>query len=296
MPANGPLLEERAAVAHRLLQFRSSSFTKNTEYTYNESNRICQRYLLYKYYSHDKFDVCKINFTITKTGKPMTIQQPDAAQIRGALGLLRWENEDLAKACNITPQTISNIKRGVTRAQPRILAAIRRVFEYSGIEFLDNSGVRFKTNDINVYDGPDHFDEFYDFLYDHLNRHGGEVCLSVDDERLLAMYRKNPAVHYDRMQNLSDKGIIKSFRILANKSHFATKYPYNSYKWQPGSSVAPTAFYAFGDCLALISFTHNPPPYVVVLQSAPLAEAYRQAFEIAWAVAKVPPPSKAKEK
>ena len=74
--------------------------------------------------------------------------------------------------------------------------------------------------------------DFYDFLYDHLKDNGGNVCLSIVDERLLSKYRKDPAKHYERMQDLSDRGVIKSFRILANKSNFANTYPYNQYKWQ----------------------------------------------------------------
>jgi hypothetical protein len=90
------------------------------------------------------------------------------------------------------------------------------------------------------------------------------------------------------MQDLHDRGLIKSFRILANESNFLMNYAYHEYKWQPGPSIAPTGFYAFGDCLALISFAHDPAPYVVVLQSAPIAASYRQAFDIAWEAAKSP--------
>jgi hypothetical protein len=61
------------------------------------------------------------------------------------------------------------------------------------------------------------------------------------------------------------------------------------YKWQSKQSAVATSFYAFGDCLALISFAHETPPYVVLLKSGPFAEAYRHAFEIAWQAAKEPP-------
>jgi transcriptional regulator with XRE-family HTH domain len=216
----------------------------------------------------------------------MATQHPDAAQIRAALALLRWENEDLARACGVTPQSISNIKRGVTRPQPRVLMSIRRVLEFSGIEFLEKSGVQFRSNDFKIYDGPDQFDEFYDFLFHHLQRHGGEVCVSVSDERLLTKYRKDPAIHYRRMQDLTDRNVVKSFRILSNHEQLVSGYSYSVFKWQPESGIAPTAFYAFGECLALISFVHETPPYVVVLHSAPLAQSYRQAFDIAWAAAK----------
>jgi hypothetical protein len=83
---------------------------------------------------------------------------------------------------------------------------------------------------------------------------------------------------------------------VANKSDFERTWSYNSYKWQPGSSLAPTALYTFGECLALISFVHHPAPYVVVLQSAPMAQEYRKAFEFAWAAAKDSPASKSRSR
>ncbi|MDX2028383.1 MAG: helix-turn-helix domain-containing protein [Alphaproteobacteria bacterium] len=210
-------------------------------------------------------------------------------QIRAARALLEWDAEDLAAKAGLSRDTVFNIEKGIVQARGGSMEKIIQAFASNGIEFTDNQGVKVKPTGVDIYEGEERFNEFYDFLYEHLKLKGGEVCLSIADETLLSKYRKNPVAHYERMQDLSDRGVIKSFRILANKSNFASKYPYNTYKWQPRSSIAPTAFYTFGDCLALISFVHNPPPYVVVLQSAPIADSYRQAFDIAWAAAKEPP-------
>jgi hypothetical protein len=164
-----------------------------------------------------------------------------------------------------------------------------------GIEFTAGDGVRMRSTGIEVFEGPERFDAFYDFLYEQVKTRGGDICLSVTDETLLARYRSDSAVHYRRMQELRDRGIVTSFRILASKSNFATKYSYNSYKWQRAASLSPTAFYTFADCLALISFTHPTPPYVVVVQSAPLAAAYVEAFKAAWDAAEEPPRPKARK-
>jgi hypothetical protein len=43
----------------------------------------------------------------------------------------------------------------------------------------------------------------------------------------------------------------------------------------------------------LVSFLHETPPYVVVLQSVPLASSYQEAFNAAWNAAQDPPKSKA---
>jgi transcriptional regulator with XRE-family HTH domain len=210
-------------------------------------------------------------------------------QIRAARGLLGWEATELGRRTSLSRETIANIESGRTDARAGSLERIAKAFDEGGIEFTANQGVRLKPSGLEVYEGPERFEDFYEFLYEQVRTHGGDVCLSVTDERLLAKYRKDSTVHYQRMQELFDRGVITSFRILANRSNFASKYPYNIYKWQPDASLSPTAFYTFGECLALISFVHDTPPYVVVLQSAPLASSYRQAFDAAWTAAKDPP-------
>ena len=209
----------------------------------------------------------------------MPSQKPDAAQIRAAISLLGWENNHLAKACGVTAQSISNIKRGATRPQPRVLAAIKRILEFNGIEFLDHSGVRLKSNEIEIYEGVDGFEDYTNFLYDYLKHFGGAVCINTVDESLFAKYRRDIQLHRRRMKELVDRGDV-TFRILATKVEFFVNYA--EYRWKPKHGTSPTAFYSFGNCLALILFEHDPSPYVVLHKSGPFAEAYRQAFDIAW--------------
>jgi transcriptional regulator with XRE-family HTH domain len=210
-------------------------------------------------------------------------------QIRAGRVLLEWDAKDLAKKSGLSLDTIFKIENGASQARGVSIDKITQAFSSGGVEFIDNEGVRRKSSGVDVYEGAERFNDFYDFLYNHLKDNGGEACLSIVDERLLSKYRRDPTQHYERMQDLSDRGIIKSFRILANKSNFASKYPYNEYKWQTDSVISPTAYYTFGDCLALISFEHSPAPYVVVLKSAPIADSYRKAFNSAWSSAKKPP-------
>jgi len=232
-------------------------------------------------------------FQISLKIHPIVEAQDIGCSIRAARILVDWDAGDLAKQIGMSRVAIQNIERGDARPKAETMDKIVHAFFDVGIEFTENEGLRRRPEGIEIFEGPERFDEFYDFLYEHLKRNGGEVCLNVADERLLSQYRKDPGVHYKRMKALCDNGMIKSFRILATESKFAPTY--STYKWQSGAGISPTAFYAFGDCLALISFVHTPAPYVVVLKSPPLAAAYRQAFDGAWATAKEPPPPSLEE-
>ena len=208
-------------------------------------------------------------------------------QIRAARGLLDWDAEELATKSGLNRDTVFNIEKGVVQARGGSLDKIVQAFSNSGVEFIENQGVRLKPTGIDIYDGADTFDKFYDFLYNHLKSKGGEVCLSIYDETLPAKHRKNPELHRERMKELIDRGDV-GFRVLATKSDFIS-HGYVQFKYQPQEHATPTGFYAFGDCLALLSFVNPNSPYIVVVQSGPLTEAYRQSFEISWKSAKKPP-------
>ncbi len=201
-------------------------------------------------------------------------------QVRAARGLLRWRVEDLAQASDLTREAISRIEDESVQPRATSLNKIRIAFERNGVEFLDHDGVRRKPEGIEVFEGADRFDDFYEFFYQHLKERGGEVCLSITDENLLRKYRKDSEIHRSRMQALYDAGRI-TMRVLATEARPSSSYATLRYQ-PPQSTIAPTSFYAFGDCLALISFNAVLGPNVVVVKSAALAESYRMAFNMAW--------------
>lgn len=214
-------------------------------------------------------------------------------QIRAARALLGWEASVLAEKASCSRETISNIENGTTKPRESTINEIARVFNDNGVEFTDNQGVKLKPHNIEIFEGPERFDAFYNFIYEHLLRYGGDVCCSLYDESVTARYRKAPELHRDRMKALVDAGKI-TFRILATKSDFVS-HGYAQFKWIPTQPENPTGFYAFGDCLALMSFIDIKSPYIVVILSAPLAEGYRQSFNFAWEAA-LPPPEKSEKK
>jgi transcriptional regulator with XRE-family HTH domain len=213
------------------------------------------------------------------------------SQLRAARALLDWSRADLAKHTGVSEPTIHRLENGIGKAEAKTQAKIRHTIENKGVEFTDNEGVRFKPSDVTIYDGVEAFEKFHEFLYYHLKEIGGDVCLSIYDEPALAKYRKDPEIHRGRMRELYGNGKSK-FRILTTKSTWNTR-GYITFKWLPDQRATPTGFYAFGDCLALVSFVNPLSPYIVVLQSGPITEAYRQGFNIAWEQAKEPPKAKA---
>ena len=140
-------------------------------------------------------------------------------QIRAARALLDMSQEELAKLTGLTPQGLRKIEDESVHPREGTLSDILKAFDDKGVEFTENQGVRFKANDIEIFQGADRFDDFYDFLYQHLKRCGGDVCVSVTDERELSKYRKDPELHRRHMRELVGGGRV-TFRILATEGKF----------------------------------------------------------------------------
>ncbi len=209
-------------------------------------------------------------------------------QLQAGIVLAGLTQDELARLSGTSVDAINKFITGTTAA-PRgaTMSAWLRVIDARGVEFTDDEGVRRKKG-VQIFEGVDDFTAFYDFLYEHTCIHGGDICLSVSDETLLSSYRKDPAEHYNRMLKLKQEGGFNSFRIIASKSKFATTYDYNEYRQSQQDDIAPTAFYVFGDCIALIAFDTPKAPKVVVIEDRSIADAYRRTFNTAWVVSKIP--------
>jgi hypothetical protein len=76
---------------------------------------------------------------MTSTGKLRPLTSP---QIRAARGLLRWSATDLAREASLG---LATIKRAESAAEETSMTAandlaVRRAFEASGVEFIDENG------------------------------------------------------------------------------------------------------------------------------------------------------------
>jgi transcriptional regulator with XRE-family HTH domain len=205
-------------------------------------------------------------------------------QIRAARILADWHADDLGELARISRNAVLQIERGEFRPRPATTERIIRAFADAGIEFIDNEGVRRRPLDIEIFEGHERFHQFTDYVYNYLKNNGGDVCISVGDERLFIKYRKEPEQYRANMKALVASGKVR-VRILAEQSNFASVFA--DMRKLKTNNAAPTSFYAFGRNLALISFAHQPPPYVALFPNSPFAEAFRQSFETAWDSAEV---------
>ena len=81
-------------------------------------------------------------------------------QIRAARGLLKWSAISLAEKAGLTRETINKIEDEIVQPREGTVTDIIRVFDESGVEFTDNSGVRLKPQGVEVLIGKQGLCEF----------------------------------------------------------------------------------------------------------------------------------------
>src|SRR5882757_9483274 len=89
-----------------------------------------------------------------------------AAQLRAARGLLDWTRADLAKAANISPETVKNIEHGTFKPQENTAEAIVQAFAVHSVKFTDNEGVQILHDTVLKFEGFDGFRKFMDDVYE----------------------------------------------------------------------------------------------------------------------------------
>lgn len=214
---------------------------------------------------------------------------PTGKQVRAARVLAGWDAEHLAEKTGLTAVTILKIEREEATARPATMERIVRAFDEHRIEFLDDLGVRYRPEGLDILNGPDGWAAFFDYVYEFLKKHGGLVCVSGADEAQFAAHHgeDHASMHIKRMNKLIEKRKDIEFKVLLQEGD--TNFMANSYcayRWQDRDSFVPTPFYVFGDNLALITFDAKPAPKVMVIRSEAFAAAYRKQFHIAWEAAK----------
>lgn len=218
-----------------------------------------------------------------------------AAQLRAARGLVDWTRNELAKAANISPETVKNIEHGIFRPQEETAERIVRTFKAQGVEFTDNEGVRLYKDSVVRYEGVEGFKRFIDDVYEEAKQpysaKGGDkpMYISNVDDRLFGKYLGEYFAHHVQRMNAL-KNITMHILIQERPTTLLpeeSRQSYREYRKLAMVSVGNVPFYVYGDKLGILTFEGENAPQIVVLHSALAAKAYREQFDVMWAHAEV---------
>jgi len=214
-----------------------------------------------------------------------------AAQLRAARGLLDWTRADLAKAANISPETVKNIEHGTFRPQEQTAEQIIRAFAAHDVKFTDNEGVQLVRDAVTRFEGIEGFKRFMDDVYDAARDPsaaiGGDkqICVSSVDDRLFVKYLGDyMSLHARRMDELKN---VKVRALVQEDDYFVIpNCNYPEYRSIPKQTYGSVPFYVYGDRFAVLILDGEENIQIVVILSAVVAKAYRDQFELLWQMSK----------
>jgi transcriptional regulator with XRE-family HTH domain len=207
-----------------------------------------------------------------------------AAQLRAARGLLDWTRADLAKAANISPETVKNIEHGTFRPQEGTADAIVKAFLQFDVKFTENEGVQRKQELVRTFIGKEGFIEKLDHVYS-IVKNGPPITrhLALSDN-----YATNIAPEY--VENYAEKmGKIPNLdaRCLVWEGDQNFPFKYCQYRWLKKSHwVMP--FYLYGNYVSFMMHTTSDYFMTISIYSEFLAESLKKQFDILWADAAIP--------
>lgn len=218
-----------------------------------------------------------------------------AAQLRAARGLVDWTRNELAKAANISPETVKNIEHGIFRPQEETAERIVNTFKAHGVEFIENEGVCLRKDAVVRYEGTEGFKRFMDDVYEeaqqsYSTKSGDKpiYAASVSDVGFIKYLGDYFNFHIRRMNQLPDlkMRILHKERPTSVTPEEKRGEGYREYRLRSQNDTANVPFYVYGDKLAVLIFEGDQPPQIVVILSALVAKAYREQFEAMWKTAK----------
>ena len=201
-------------------------------------------------------------------------------QVSGALGLLRWGQNDLAEKTGLTPITISNYISGKsTNPSKRTLDSLARAFD-GRVRFIEDRGVELIRETIQVYKGMEGFTEFLKDVHSVCKDVGGDVYVSNVNERLFERWMGDFLTEYVRIMNEIPKGHYR-FRTIVEEGDTYLPSLYTDYRWISKEHYSTVPNYMYGPKLAIIVFEeHNVTVYVH--DNETLVKAFRKNFELVW--------------
>jgi transcriptional regulator with XRE-family HTH domain len=144
--------------------------------------------------------------------------QVSSSQIRAARALLGWTQDDLAKATNLSRATIRNVELGYA-VRPSNIGEVHKALAKSGVEFMDNEGVRRQPDERKELSGPDSCDRFFEDVMQTIKEKGGELICLIQSQDLLTKTCSTPRrTNLQRLEQVQQTTNVKC--LITSKIFF----------------------------------------------------------------------------
>lgn len=212
---------------------------------------------------------------------------PTIEQIRAARALIGWSQGELADQSGLSQTGIARIENGTNHPNSSTIKKITKAFDDFDVEFIDETGVKKRSNEIRKFRGKTGLIQFMDDVYESAKNVGGKM----------SFYNVKPGnwidvlgeewwnFHVERMSKLNEKTDV---RILVPEGNlnFISK-GYAEYKWFPANFDLSNkkTMYIYGGKLAFVTFLNSSEQVeILLLDNQDFTNGVEALFDIAWNV------------
>ena len=168
-----------------------------------------------------------------------------AGQIKAARAILGWSQGELAAATGLSVTTIRNLESGDMSPRNTTANIIRRAIEDAGMEFIEPEGVRRRSDEVKIYQGPDSRDVFFDDMLQAVKEKGGEIVAVFKSPETLVQSCGTARGNLERLKPLSE---ITAIKCLVSEIPAPSLFiPSFQIRTIPRQHVGPASFFVCGD-------------------------------------------------
>ena len=211
---------------------------------------------------------------------------PTIEQIRAARALIGWSQGELADQSGLSQTGIARIENGTNHPNSSTIEKITKAFDAVDVEFIGDSGVKKRTNEIKVFRGKSGLIQFMDDVYKNASTVGGKM----------SFYNVKPGnwtdvlghewwnAHVERMAKHKDKTEVRILIPEGNVNFISSAYG-ATYKWFPSNFDLSNkkTMYIYGGKLAFVTFLDSSEQVeILLLNNQEFANGVEALFDIAW--------------
>jgi len=207
------------------------------------------------------------------------MSQIHAKQIKAARAILDWSQDDLAQKAGLAVNTIRNLETGFAPSG-KTAEAIRQAIEDAGLEFIGKQGVRERSEEVIIYDGPDSADILLDDMVRTLKRHGGDILAVMQGAEMIrnSLGLLNQRKWQDFVRQTAGSaimGLIPDDEPQGEDSEII-------YRSLSPHQIGPMPYFIYGNRHVLVLQEGIDACRFIVFKSAAIAQAYRLHFLALW--------------
>ena len=211
---------------------------------------------------------------------------PTIEQIRAARALLGWNQHDLADKAGLSQTGIARIENGTNQPNSKTLEKINAAFDSADIEFIGNSGLRKRTDEVRIWRGTEGLRRVVNDVYDST---AAAFESGKDVDGFVYLYNARPAnwhkwlgkdwwdMHSERMTKMSSK--IQKL-LISEVDPFTISGAFSEHRAFPAELFSDQSIYAYDNKLAFVTFTDDVT--VKILDNKDFCAGFRVLFDIAW--------------